>query len=116
MRIIITTIFILLSLINIGCAHYHKVEGVQERTEIPEGMRVKIGSKEVQEGDFVDVFKAKCTKKRMHRYDTDFNRCVYEKIGKTQVIKVLTSDTAVVSHPEDFIIDNDMYIERIEEN
>jgi hypothetical protein len=43
-----------------GCTHTHKVQGKEAKSEIPEGIRVAIGSKEVQEGDKVQVLRSVC--------------------------------------------------------
>lgn len=105
-----------ISTFSIGCAHYHKIEGREEKSEIPEGVRVNIGSSEVKAGDSVDVFKRKCVKNKKsisHREDDhDEETCTITKLGEAVVTKVLTSDVAIVSPQSGLTMEPDMYVEK----
>lgn len=50
-----------------GCAHVHKVDGPQEKTEIPAGIKVGIGGSEVKDGETVRVLKSVCKKVNRNR-------------------------------------------------
>lgn len=107
---------VLLSLANFGCAHYHKIVGNEEKSEIPEGVRVKIGSPEVKEGDSVDIFKKVCPKMKTNpKYEQDDHSCESQKVGSSKVLKILTKDTAIISAPT-FSIDKTMTVEKSETN
>lgn len=98
--------------VNIGCSHFHKVEGPEPKSEIPEGVRVSIGSSEVKEGDVVDIFKRKCIKRKMRVHAQGSEACTTTKLGQTVVTKVLTKDVAIVRAPADFTLETDMYVEK----
>lgn len=72
-----------ISTFGLGCAHYHKIEGREEKSEIPEGVRVNIGSSEVKAGDSVDVFKRKCVKNKMHHKGASAEKCFLLHFIKT---------------------------------
>lgn len=113
MRLLLLTAFLGFSLgINIGCSHFHKVEGPEPKSEIPEGVRVSIGSSEVKEGDVVDIFKRKCVKRKMHVHAQGSETCTTTKLGQTVAIKVLTKDVAIVRAPTDVTLETDMYVEK----
>ena len=101
-----------ISTFSIGCAHYHKIEGREEKSEIPEGIRVNIGSSEVKTGDSVDVFKRKCVKSKMHHRGASAETCTTTKLGEAVVTKVLTSDVAIVSPQPGLSMESDMYVEK----
>ena len=101
-----------ISTFGLGCAHYHKIEGREEKSEIPEGVRVNIGSSEVKAGDSVDVFKRKCVKNKMHHKGASAEKCTTTKIGEAVVTKILTSDVAIVSPQSGLTMEPDMYVEK----
>lgn len=99
---------------SFGCGHFHDVVGNEQKSEIPEGVRVKIGSPEVKEGDTVDIFKKMCPKNKPNpKIDQDDHPCNMQKVGTSKVIKVLTKDTAIINTPN-FKIENDMTVEKSE--
>lgn len=105
-----------ISVFNFGCAHYHKIVGSEQKSEIPEGMRVKIGSPEVKEGDSVDIFKSVCPKiKPNPKFDQDGHSCNMVKVGTSKVLKILTKDTAIIETPT-FKIEGEMTVEKSETN
>lgn len=111
------SLIILTVSISFGCAHYHEVEGEEKKSEIPEGVRVNIGSTEVKEGDTVDIFKKKCPKvKQSSKFNPHDHPCNSQKVGSSTVIKVLTKDTAIIKVPAEFKVESDMTVEKTETN
>lgn len=110
-----TTIIALLfvSTLSVGCAHKHVVEGHQPADQIPEGVRVKIGSPEVKEGDTVNVFRQICKEKRpAGRGGEETQSCANEKIGEASVLKVLDQDSAVILPSAGLTIEKNMLVEK----
>ncbi len=110
----LVTLSLLITVLSFSCAHPHKIESVQEAQEIPKGLKVKIGSKEVQEGDNVDILKRNCVKRVSSKHTTEINteKCKFEKIGQAKVLKVLTKDSAIIDAPENFNLSSDLYVEK----
>lgn len=111
-------LILLLPLLGLGCAHFHKVESPQEKTEVPEGVKVRIGSPEVKEGDYVEVIKLICNRPTTIRSKSlDVNpsngKCDSIKVGSTKVIKVLAKDLAIVETPSSFVMEPNMYVEKM---
>ncbi|OYZ19220.1 MAG: hypothetical protein B7Y39_12520 [Bdellovibrio sp. 28-41-41] len=102
-------------LFDLGCAHYHRVLGRQEKTEIPEGIKANIGSPHVKEGDFVDIFKKKCTKVYASKGNST-ESCVTTMVAQAPVLKVLSEDISIISPPTGFQIESDMYVEVSDSN
>lgn len=98
-------------LVLVGCSHHHGVQGNEERSEIPEGVRVGIGGKEVKEGDRVWVLKSDCRMQRRSRGGPS-ETCVEKKIGEAIVIKVLDHDSAIVKPDANVQMDNTMTVEK----
>lgn len=94
-----------------GCAHPHSVQGNEQRSEIPEGVRVAIGSSEVSEGEKVEVFRPVCKKVSRPRGGTS-NSCRYEKVGEARVLKVLDHDSAIVEPDQGLAMDTNMKVEK----
>ena len=96
-----------------GCAHTHKVQGNEMKSEIPEGVRVGIGGQEVKEGDKVNVLRAVCeTRSGVGKNGTSKRTCHDEKIGEAQVLKVLDHDSAIVRPDGGFAMDTSMKVEK----
>lgn len=96
-----------------GCAtHNHRVEGTQARSEIPEGIRVGIGSKEVKEGERVSVLRSECTERSSARGGSRTS-CTDVKVGEATVLKVLDHDTAVVRPDAGVTMDTKMKVEKL---
>lgn len=89
-----------------ACAHSHKVEGPEERSEIPEGIRVSMGGSELKEGERIEVTRAECTKEYRGRQGYQ-KKCVSKKIGEATVIKILDHDSAIVKPDEGVTMDKD---------
>lgn len=94
-----------------GCGHLHKVQGVETPSEIPEGIRVSIGSKEVKEGEKVDVLHSVCKQVSGGRAGTR-NVCHSEKIGEALILKVLDHDSAIVKPDNGLTMDAKMTVEK----
>lgn len=100
--------------LGLGCSHFHQVEGRQESSVIPEGVRVKIGSSEVAEGENVQIYKKKCTKQQNKgQGESCAEVCNTVNVGKAKVLKILTKDTAIVSPDAGIAMDTEMYVEKI---
>ncbi len=95
----------------IGCAHMHEVAGPVEKSEIPEGVKVGIGGKEVAEGEKVAVMKSVCKSVTRNRGGS-FNQCHYAKVGEALVLKVLDHDSAIVRPDEGIKMDESMRVEK----
>ena len=95
-----------------GCAHSHKVQGHEAKSEIPEGFRVAIGSKEVKDGDRVRVFRSVCKQVTILR-GASVNKCKDEKVGEALVLKVLDHDAAIVQPDEGVVMDTSMQVEKL---
>ncbi len=97
-----------------GCAtHNHKVEGVQTRSEIPEGIRVGIGSKEVKEGDKVSVLRSECTQGPSGARGGTRTTCRDIKVGEALVLKVLDHDSAIVRPDSGVAMDSKLKVEKL---
>ena len=96
-----------------GCAHSHKVDGPQEKSEIPAGVRVGIGGKEIKEGEKVAVLKASC-RQVSGGGDKSVSRkqCTDEKVGQALVLKVLDHDSAIVQPEGNLQMDSSMKVEK----
>ena len=98
---------------SVGCAHSHKVDGPQEKSEIPAGIRVSIGGKEVKEGDKLIVYSQNCHKvSRGTRGGGTRNECHDKEIGTAVVLKVLDHDSAIVAPQNGLIMDTTMKVEK----
>ncbi len=98
-------------ILGAGCGHLHKVQGTETPSTIPEGVRVSIGSKEVKEGDKVDVMQSVCKQVSGPRVGTR-NVCHSEKVGEAVVLKVLDHDSAIVQPQQTLIMDSKMSVEK----
>lgn len=96
----------------IGCAHTHAVHGMQPRSEIPAGVHVGIGSKEIKEGDRVAILKSECKETSGGR-NGKTRYCVDKKVGEASVLKVLDHDSAVVAPEGSFTMDETMKVEKL---
>lgn len=94
-----------------GCGHYHRVQGEEAPSEIPAGVRVHIGSKEVKAGEYLDVFKSECKYVKYGR-GPKTKSCKDKKIGEARVLKVLDHDSAIVEPNNGLIMDKDMKVEK----
>lgn len=103
-----------ISILTLGCAHSHKVEGPQEESVIPAGMKVGIGSKEITDGDKVQILKTICQKVvGASKAGRTYQSCKTLKIGEAVVLKVLDHDSAIIKPDGDLIIDQTMKVEKI---
>jgi hypothetical protein len=97
-----------------GCVHTHKVQGEEPKSEIPEGVRVGIGGKEVHDGDRVDVLRTVCkTKKHSGVRGRTERVCHDQKLGEALVLKVLDHDSAIVQPQGGLVMDTTMKVEKI---
>jgi len=104
-------ITILFSIFAVGCGHFHKVDGPQEKSEIPAGVKVGIGTPEVKENETVVVLKSSC--KKVYRGRAGYmNECSYKPIGKAKVLKILDHDAAIVEPIDGIAIDSSMRVEK----
>ncbi len=106
---------ILLTLLtSFGCAHSHPVDGPQEKSEIPAGIRVGIGGKEIKEGDKVSVFTTTCRRTVTPRriQDGSLEQCTDNEVGTAIVLKVLDHDSAIVAPENDLVMDTSMKVEK----
>lgn len=104
------------AVVSLGaCAHVHKVEGPEAKSEIPEGIRVQIGSPEVKEGDRVKVVRSKCNSTFAGEKGGAKRRCVNDKIGEAVVLKVLDHDAAVVQPESGIKIEQGMAVESLKD-
>jgi len=94
-----------------GCAHTHSVQGPEQKSEIPEGVRVSIGSSEIKEGEKVDVLRSVCKKVRRPRRGS-VNSCTDQKVGEARVLKVLDHDSAIVEPDQGLTMDTGMKVEK----
>jgi hypothetical protein len=100
--------------VGFGCSHFHQVEGRQESSMIPAGVRVKIGSSEVAEGENVQIYKKKCIKQQNKgQGESCAEVCSTVNIGKAKVLKILTKDTAIVNPDAGITMDTEMYVEKL---
>lgn len=111
MKSMFNVVGILVLLSTVGCAHSHKVEGPQEKSEIPAGVRVAIGGKEVKEGDLLAVYKATCRRVSQGRAET-VDECKDNHVGSAIVLKVLDHDAAIVSPQNGLVMDTSMKVEK----
>lgn len=93
-----------------GCAHMHAVQGIEKQSEIPDGIRVSIGSQEVKEGDKVDVLKQVCKSGGSGRGRS--KSCTDKKMGEAKVLKVLDHDSAIVEPDPGVILEAGMKVEK----
>ena len=97
-----------------ACAHTHRVEGNQEKSEIPEGVRVGIGAEEVVEGERVAVISEEC--KTVGSVRGPRKECGNTKLGHAVVLKVLGSHVAVVRPEDGLVMDESMQVEKDDEH
>lgn len=94
-----------------GCGHVHRVQGEEQGSEIPAGVRVSIGSSEIKSGEYLDVFKSECKYVRKNRGPKQ-KTCKDKKVGEAQVLKVLDHDAAIVEPEKGLVMDASMKVER----
>lgn len=111
-RLVLAITIISTSAMTIGCVHNHVVDGVQEKIEIPEGVKVSIGSKEVKKGDTVNVFRVECDPKRRGLRSSAINECAQKMLGTAKVIEVLDHDLAIIQPENGLVMEQDMKVER----
>lgn len=98
-----------------GCSHLHEVVGLEAISEIQSGIKVSVGSKEVQIGDKVDIFTKQCSRNKVRSRlaaDIDTERCSYEKIGESSVLKILSPNEAIIKSPDELHVTSEMYVEK----
>jgi hypothetical protein len=99
--------------ITSGCAHTHKVDGLQEKSEIPAGVKVGIGSSEIKEGSIVNVLKTSCEESAgSGRRGGNRKVCRDNKVGEATVLKVLDHDSAIVKPEASLQMDESMKVEK----
>lgn len=94
----------------VGCAHAHTVQGPVEKSEIPAGVQVSIGHKEVKEGDKLDVLSSSCRQVRSGRSMS--TKCSDRKVGEAMVLKVLDHDSAIVEPQRGLVMNTSMKVEK----
>lgn len=94
-----------------GCAHNHTVQGNEKKSEIPEGVRVAIGSTEVKEGEKVDVLRSVCKQVRRAR-GANGTSCTDQKVGEARILKILDHDSAIVAPDQGLTMDTNMKVEK----
>lgn len=94
-----------------GCVHSHKVIGTQEPEQLPAGVKVQIGSKEIKEGQKVNVLTEVCTNKKRLR-GGDIIECKSENRGEALVLKVLDHDLAIIEPLNGLVMDRSMKVEK----
>ena len=100
-------------LLTAGCAHTHKIDGEQVSETIPAGIRVRIGSSEVKNGDQIQVLKKTCEKHYSGGHQGNpINICHDNVVAKGQVLKVLDHDSAIVQIENGFKLEPDMTVEK----
>lgn len=92
-------------------AHTHSVQGTERKSEIPAGVRVAIGSSEINEGDKVDVFRSICKSISTGRRGVR-KSCQDDKVGEARVLKVLDHDSAIVEPDQGLTMDTEMKVEK----
>jgi len=98
-----------------GCSHFHRVLSVETRPGMQDVLRVSLGSKEIKEGDKVEVFSKSCSKNKVRTKmarDLDLEQCSYVSIGKASVLKVLGSDSSLVLPEMKIDFTNEIYIKK----
>lgn len=100
------------SLAGAGCAHSHKVDGPQEMSQIPAGIRVGIGETEVKEGDTLVVTKSDCHQVKTMDGIRKIRECHDHPIGSAIVLKVLDHDSAIVAPQNGLVMDSSMKVEK----
>lgn len=94
-----------------GCFHApHKIYGQENKSGIPEGYKVAIGSTEVKEGDKVNVFSSTCEKRPSKREIKDV--CVDRKIGEALVLRVFDHDAAIVRPDQGVPMEQAKHVEK----
>lgn len=96
-----------------ACGHFHRVLEPKPTPLAPEGIKVKIGSKEVRAGDQVVVFKSICKSPSTTRGNAP-QRCTQKTMGRAKVVEVLDEKTAVIEPIGEFKVDNSMNVEKEE--
>lgn len=112
MKSVFCILSIAILLIGVGCAHNHKVDGPQEGTEIPAGVRVSIGGKEVKEGDTLTIYKTSCRRTSVGERGGGANKCHDNQVGSAVVLKILNDDSAIVSPQNGLVMDTSMKVEK----
>lgn len=114
MKSMFVVIGILVILGTVGCTHpAHKVDGPQEKAEIPAGVRVGIGGKEVKEGDTLAVYKTTCHKVSSFAERPRNNKeCHDSQVGSAVVLKILDHDSAIVAPQNGLVLDTSMKVEK----
>lgn len=97
----------------IGCSHMHKVDGVQAQDNIPAGIRVRLGSAEVNNGEVVDILIPVCSMSLgAGKRSMPIKKCVNEKVGNARVLKVLDHDSAVIEPLGGLQMSSEMIVEK----
>ncbi len=104
------TLFILLAMLFgvTGCGHLHKVSPDQP-SSVTEAVEFNIGSKEVKEGDILNIYDQSCRKVRRPR---NSEKCIDRKIGEGRVSKVIDENSSLVIPNDGIKIDKTMKVER----
>ncbi len=113
------TLYVVFSLLTVSlatsaCGHLpHKVVGNEPASTIPEGVRVRIGEKEVKEGERVNVFTTSCQKEYTpSKGGTEKSHCTRNKVGEAVVVKILDHDSAIVNPNPGLVMSTEMTVEK----
>lgn len=94
---------------GVGCTHTHRVHGPLPAHEMPNGISVGIGSREVKEGDSLVVYGADCSKSGRAPAKSE---CPMKELGTATVLKVLSEDKAVVGPKNGLVMDRSMNVKK----
>ena len=103
---------LILPVFSVACAHQHAVQGYEQKSEIPEGLRVTIGGAEVKEGDRIRFFNTTCKKVGGVRSGTR-EVCRDDNVGEGTVLKVLDHDSAIVRPDDGVKVDEETEVEKL---
>lgn len=97
-----------------GCSHYHRVTDSNSNSVTNDAVQVhvEIGSKEVKEGEVVNVYTRTCSTERRQTKGHQPHTCKMNKVGEAVVAKVVSEEAALVKALDGLVIDTKMYVEK----
>ena len=106
-----SAIFLSSALLLVGCAHHHVVETMPSEGDTTEA-KVDIGSKDVNVGDKLDVFKRVCTRRTRLGTPGSTPHCQEVRVGEAQVTKLLDENHSIVKPEGELKLEKSMSIKR----
>mgnify|MGYP007100697052 CR=1 FL=1 len=97
-----------------GCAHSHELENPSEVGDSKNGVRMANGSKEVSEGQRLNVLLIACHRLPA-RKDPSKTPCHNNKVGEAVVQKIIDEDSAIVVPVGELVINKTMTVEKHKE-